>query len=217
MARPGQPAGLSPATTLVLPPLRHIALAKVGVRLDDDDPDCDSSVVSPVGIAGQGSDLVAQSLRFSMWRATVSSRSSSTPKVRGSFSARIDRIAAQTRHRGLGTSSIATSDPGRRSRAPPAATSASERPCVSGLGAKPARDDIPRGSQLRMLEIPLARSSQLIHSRLRIAKRRSSVHSPFDHVLSTRCPSRRIPTASSSLAEAALRVSHEAVTRCLPS
>jgi hypothetical protein len=58
--------------------------------------------------------------------------------------------------------------------------------------------------------------AQLGHSRLRIAKRRSSVHSPFDHVLSTRCPSWRIPTASSILAEGALRASHEAVTRCLP-
>jgi hypothetical protein len=38
------------------------AVLVVGVRMDDDDPDCDSSVVSPLRVAGQGSDLVAQSL-----------------------------------------------------------------------------------------------------------------------------------------------------------
>ena len=38
------------------------AILIVGVGTDDDNPDCDSSVVSLLRVAGQGSDLVAQSL-----------------------------------------------------------------------------------------------------------------------------------------------------------
>ena len=34
----------------------------VGVRTDDDDPDCDSVVASMLRVAGQGSDLVAEPL-----------------------------------------------------------------------------------------------------------------------------------------------------------
>ena len=93
-------------------------------------------------------------------------------------------------------------------------------------GRHPQRDRLPEGGKVGPsppcaacadARDRLAGSSQLIHSRPRIAKRRSSVHSPLDHVLSTRCPSRRIPTASSTLTEGALRESQEAVTRCLPS
>lgn len=46
----------------------------------------------------------------------------------------IDRIAAQTRHRDLGTCSTTTSDPPRRWRPPPAATSAFEWPCLCKPG-----------------------------------------------------------------------------------
>jgi len=38
------------------------AVFVIGVRMEDDDPDRDSSVVSPLRLAGQGPDLVAESL-----------------------------------------------------------------------------------------------------------------------------------------------------------
>lgn len=47
-----------------------------------------------------------------------------------------------------------------------------------------------------------------------IAKMRVSVHSPLFHQSCRRCASRRIPTAAASLAEAVLRASICAATRC---
>jgi hypothetical protein len=81
---------------------------------------------------------------------------------------------------------------------------------------KGIRRDIPYLRHGRMPEIDLAGHVQL-HSRLRMAKSKSSVHSSFAHVLSTMCPSWRIPTVSSTLTDGVLRGSQEAVTRCLPS